>query len=191
AGRAVPSPPRDGGGRRRVQLRARETARRRRARPSARRHAVRRGPRPGCREGGSVGAECGLPLRTPRHPPRRRRASRPGPAERHGSMKAVMVGTGPFRIKKYEPGFYAELERNPSYWGKNLPRVDGIVFVVTRDESARVADLRRGALDIASVRDARLADGAMADKSLRVASPPPAQVIAMAFNQERPPFATR
>ena len=111
--------------------------------------------------------------------------------ERHGSLKAVMVGTGPFRIKKYEPGFYAELERNPSYWGKNLPRVDGIVFVVTRDESARVADLRRGALDIASVRDARLADGAMADKSLRVASPPPAQVIAMAFNQERPPFATR
>ncbi len=111
--------------------------------------------------------------------------------ERHGTLKAAIVGTGPFRIKKYEAGHHAELERNPSYWAKGLPRVDGLLFLVMKDEAARIGDLRRGAIDIASVSDPRLADVASADAGLRVEAPPPARAIELWLRTDRPPFKAK
>lgn len=42
---------------------------------------------------------------------------------------AHAVGTGPFRVAKFQPGVRLELEANPYYWRKGFPRVDKIVFV--------------------------------------------------------------
>ncbi|MEM6467882.1 MAG: extracellular solute-binding protein, partial [Pseudomonadota bacterium] len=33
----------------------------------------------------------------------------------------VPLGTGPYRVGAFEPGRFVEFERNPDYWGKDLP----------------------------------------------------------------------
>jgi peptide/nickel transport system substrate-binding protein len=111
--------------------------------------------------------------------------------ERHGGLKAVMVGTGPFRIKKYEPGRYAELEWNQRYWAKDLPRSNGVLLLVMKEEATRLGELRRGAIDLASVGDPRLADQAAAEPGLRIQSPPAARRVELWLQQERPPFRTK
>jgi len=54
-----------------------------------------------------------------------------------------LVGLGPFRLKKYDPGQRALLERNPHYWkvdaeGTQLPYLDQVIMPIVRDDSVRV-----------------------------------------------------
>jgi len=54
------------------------------------------------------------------------------------------VGTGPFRFKEWKKGQYIALERNPDYWDRGKPYLDGIVFRVIPDASSRAAALETG-----------------------------------------------
>ncbi len=38
------------------------------------------------------------------------------------------IGTGPFRVSRFEPGKKLELEAHSNYWRRGLPRADGMVF---------------------------------------------------------------
>jgi peptide/nickel transport system substrate-binding protein len=62
--------------------------------------------------------------------------------------KAHAVGTGPFKLKNYVRGSYIELERNPDYWKKGLPYLDGITYFIIKDTSARAKTLRSGRVDM-------------------------------------------
>ena len=68
--------------------------------------------------------------------------------EKHGDLKNIMCGTGPFKVKEYKPDLYTIYEANKDYWDKGHPRVDQVVFKVVKDETARVAGLRTATLDI-------------------------------------------
>ena len=45
-----------------------------------------------------------------------------------GSWREGCVGTGPFRVVRFEPGKRLELEGNPYYWRQEFPRSDGLVY---------------------------------------------------------------
>jgi peptide/nickel transport system substrate-binding protein len=47
---------------------------------------------------------------------------------KHGDLNAAeaQIGTGPFKFKKYERGSLIEWERNPDYFIKGLPYLDGV-----------------------------------------------------------------
>ncbi|HXH12363.1 MAG TPA: ABC transporter substrate-binding protein [Alphaproteobacteria bacterium] len=62
--------------------------------------------------------------------------------------KTHAVGTGPFKLKNYVRGSYIELERNPDYWKKGLPYLDGITYFIIKDTSARAKALRSGRVDV-------------------------------------------
>jgi peptide/nickel transport system substrate-binding protein len=62
--------------------------------------------------------------------------------------KTHTVGTGPFKLKNYTRGSVIELERNPDYWKKGLPYLDGIKYFIITDTSARAKALRSGRVDI-------------------------------------------
>jgi peptide/nickel transport system substrate-binding protein len=62
--------------------------------------------------------------------------------------KAHSVGTGPFELKNYVRGSYIELERNPNYWKKGLPYMDGITYFIIKDTSARAKAIRSGRVDV-------------------------------------------
>lgn len=57
-------------------------------------------------------------------------------------------GTGPFRVKVFEPATSYIVERNPNYWGANGPYVDEIEYIGIADSSARINALLSGDVDI-------------------------------------------
>lgn len=64
-----------------------------------------------------------------------------------------MVGAGPFRLERVEPGVAVHLVRNPHYWrvvddGVRLPRADRLRLDVVPSQDAEMLRLRSGEADI-------------------------------------------
>jgi len=66
-----------------------------------------------------------------------------GLAERE-NLKIKATGTGPFKLVEFVPQDHITYARNPDYWDKPLPYLDGMVFKVLTEDNARVAALRAG-----------------------------------------------
>jgi peptide/nickel transport system substrate-binding protein len=64
------------------------------------------------------------------------------------SLRGKCVGTGPFRLKEYVRGQRIELERNPDYFVKGRPYLDGISYPIITERGTRQAALQAGRLDI-------------------------------------------
>lgn len=67
------------------------------------------------------------------------------------------LGTGPFQLGEWTDNVNLVLERNENYWEDDLPIVDEIDFQIVPDESARLALVQQGSVDIASFTDAAVA----------------------------------
>ncbi|MBI2906829.1 MAG: hypothetical protein HYX92_04135 [Chloroflexi bacterium] len=61
-----------------------------------------------------------------------------------GDMKKDVIGTGPFLWKSYNPGVTIELAKNPTYFIKDRPYLDGIRFYIMGDAATRLAAFRTG-----------------------------------------------
>ncbi|MBI2203036.1 MAG: ABC transporter substrate-binding protein [Candidatus Rokubacteria bacterium] len=59
------------------------------------------------------------------------------------------VGTGPFKLKDHRPGEYVEFVKNPDYFVKGRPYMDGVKVVFIKDRSTQIAALQAGQLDVA------------------------------------------
>jgi len=81
------------------------------------------------------------------------------------------VGTGPFRLVKWSPGQGAQLERNERYWGPKPPW-DKLDIRFIPNDSARVAALISGDLDVADALPAELLDRVKADARFQVTAVP-------------------
>ncbi len=68
------------------------------------------------------------------------------------------IGTGPYRMLGYDPNDKVEYVRNQRFWKQGLPYMDAMTLKVLPDEQARIAALRAGAIDGATL----TADGANA-----------------------------
>ncbi|MBI2910429.1 MAG: ABC transporter substrate-binding protein [Chloroflexi bacterium] len=64
--------------------------------------------------------------------------------EAKGDMKKDIVGTGPFKFKSYSTGVTLELVKNPDYFMKGLPYLDGITHYIIRDGATRFSAFRTG-----------------------------------------------
>lgn len=62
-----------------------------------------------------------------------------------GGLKPI--GTGPFVFKEWQQGDHITVERNASYWQKDLPYLDKVTFRPIEDAAARTAAFQRGELD--------------------------------------------
>jgi peptide/nickel transport system substrate-binding protein len=60
----------------------------------------------------------------------------------------AVIGTGPFVLKSYDKGVKVVFERNPTYFMKGLPYLDGAVIEITPDAAARIAVLRAGKAEL-------------------------------------------
>jgi peptide/nickel transport system substrate-binding protein len=54
------------------------------------------------------------------------------------------VGTGPFMLKEYQPNVSLALVKNPNYWQKGLPYLDGIVITQVTDPMTQMLTLKAG-----------------------------------------------
>jgi peptide/nickel transport system substrate-binding protein len=78
------------------------------------------------------------------------------------SKPADIVGSGPFRLKRYLPGERVNLEKNPFYWkkdscGQRLPYLDEIVFVILPNQDTALLKFLEKEIDYYSLRPQDLA----------------------------------
>jgi peptide/nickel transport system substrate-binding protein len=63
-------------------------------------------------------------------------------------VKSGMIGTGPFRVRRYIDKRSAELVRNPNYWGGRVP-LAGVRVTFFQGSAPLVLALRAGQIDLA------------------------------------------
>ena len=65
------------------------------------------------------------------------------PRELEGTKDKV-VGTGPFMLKSYQKGSGGSWVRNPDYFEQGRPYLDGIEYIMSADNAARLAAVQSG-----------------------------------------------
>jgi peptide/nickel transport system substrate-binding protein len=58
------------------------------------------------------------------------------------------VGSGAFKLQRWERGHELVLTRNPRYWRRGLPYLDRVVIKYIADANARILALKSGAVDV-------------------------------------------
>jgi peptide/nickel transport system substrate-binding protein len=59
------------------------------------------------------------------------------------------VGTGPFKVKEWRHGEFLEYVKNPDYFIKGRPYLDGMKYIIIKERGTRTAALQAGQLDMA------------------------------------------
>src|SRR6185437_2692049 len=65
-------------------------------------------------------------------------------------MRQHPIGTGPFKFVEFKPNEYIKLTRNPDYWKKDRPYLDGIEFTIMREIAPRNLAFFAGNFDVGS-----------------------------------------
>jgi peptide/nickel transport system substrate-binding protein len=65
------------------------------------------------------------------------------------SYRTGCVGTGPFKVKEWRKGEFVEYVKNPDYFVKGRPYLDGLKYFVIVERGTRQAALQAGKLDAA------------------------------------------
>ncbi len=64
-------------------------------------------------------------------------------------MRQNPIGTGPFKFVGFKPNEYVKVTRNPDYWKKGRPYLDGIEYTIIKNLSTAVLALVSGKFDMA------------------------------------------
>ncbi|MBI4307373.1 MAG: ABC transporter substrate-binding protein [Chloroflexi bacterium] len=59
-----------------------------------------------------------------------------------------VIGTGPFKFKRFQSGVSYEVVRNDKYWNKDLPHLDGVTVYIIPDQNTGFAAFRAGRVDL-------------------------------------------
>src|SRR6201998_3364261 len=63
-------------------------------------------------------------------------------------MRSHPIGTGPFKFGEFKPNEYIKVTRNPDYWKKGRPYLDGIEYTIIRNLSTAVLGFVAGKFDM-------------------------------------------
>src|SRR5215472_2338395 len=101
------------------------------------------------------------------------------------------VGTGPFKLKEWRKGEYIEYVKNPDYFVKDRPYLDGLKYVVIVERGTRTAALQSGQLDVAMPGETTKAASEQMKKAVPqlVVTPVATNVTDnIIMNEKKPPF---
>ena len=104
-----------------------------------------------------------------------------------GEATSNIVGTGPFKLVRWDRGEQIVLERNQEYWG-NVPRIETLTFKFVPEDAARMVMLETGeahAVMRVPPADAKRLD---ANPNIDVVYPSSVRVIYAGFNTQVKPF---
>jgi len=108
--------------------------------------------------------------------------------EKHGGLRNVAVGTGPFILDAWNVEQETRFRRNPEYFEKDRPHVEYVILRVLPDETSIVAGLRSGAIHHATLEDVRQADHLKGVPGLQIHRTPRLGYDFLSFNQGVAPF---
>src|SRR5207244_1914823 len=65
-------------------------------------------------------------------------------------MRAHPIGTGPFKFVEFKPNESIKVTKNPDYWKKGRPYLDGIEYTIIKNVSTGVMAFAAGKFDMTS-----------------------------------------
>lgn len=99
------------------------------------------------------------------------------------------VGTGPFKLKSFEPRVQSDFVRNPNYWQTGLPYLDELIIFSIADGTARVNALLSGQVDSINIVPLAQIPAIRARSDLRVVNNPTSgQWSPFTMRVDVPPF---
>ena len=98
------------------------------------------------------------------------------------------IGTGAFKLVKWEADNILVLEKNPDFWIPGLPYLDGIEFRTLPDESSILAGLRAGTIDWALINNPRVGIVTRGSPNLKMSTAPALAYHVLQLNALRPVF---
>ncbi|MBL8583293.1 MAG: ABC transporter substrate-binding protein, partial [Rhizobiaceae bacterium] len=104
-------------------------------------------------------------------------------------LRTAGIGTGPFKVQKFVPGEdVSTFVKNENYWRAGLPKVDAVELRAIPEESARIAAIQSGQIDL--VWDLGRAGIAELEKSadVKVVKTRSPFVLTMSCWTDTPPF---
>lgn len=104
-----------------------------------------------------------------------------------GDLNKVDAGSGPFALGEWTPDTRTILVRNQQYYIPNQPAVDRVIYQIMPDESARIAALRTGNIQL-TVLTAAGFDTIKNDASVKAVEAPTLGYFYLGMNLARPPF---
>ncbi len=63
-------------------------------------------------------------------------------------MRLHPIGTGPFKFIEYKPNEYIKVRKNPDYWKKDRPYLDGIDYIIVPNRSTAILGFTAGQFDV-------------------------------------------
>jgi peptide/nickel transport system substrate-binding protein len=63
-------------------------------------------------------------------------------------MRSRPIGTGPFKLVEFKPNESIKVTKNPDYWKKDRPYLDGVEYTIIKNASTRVLAFIAGKFDM-------------------------------------------
>lgn len=98
------------------------------------------------------------------------------------------VGTGPFKLARWDQNQVIVLEKNPHYFKPGLPYLDRVELRVMKDGITRVTALRTGEVDFANAIPREHVERLAKDTQIRVLRGRETQRVSTSFNFKHPRF---
>jgi peptide/nickel transport system substrate-binding protein len=102
--------------------------------------------------------------------------------EKNGDLKNADAGSGPFKLVEYTPDVRVVLEKFGDYWEKDSPILDRVEIRIIPEESARLAAIRSGEIDLTVLTDPKTARILKDDKAINLNATPSFWRSASPFN---------
>lgn len=110
------------------------------------------------------------------------------PKDKLGELSTHPIGTGPFMFKSWSPGDRMELVKNPDYFEKGSPKLDGLTLRIVPESAARMAALESGAVDIVWSMPYEAVEKFKNHANVRTDSVSTQTWDGVILNNDRPPF---
>ena len=109
------------------------------------------------------------------------------PSNYAGDFQKNPVGTGPFVMTSFTAQQNAKFKKNPTYWQKGLPYLDGLAFTYANDQ-AQTLDLQSGSQDLQLSTPYQGSQALLSDPAIKIASTPSTQMREVQMRVDKAPF---
>lgn len=110
------------------------------------------------------------------------------PRDRVDTLTTAPVGTGPFKFKEFVPGDHLTLVKNPDYYEKGVPVLDGVIFRIIPESAAATTALEAGDVHLVWSVPLEAIDRLKANPALRVDAVPTSSWDVVVMRNDQPPF---
>jgi len=104
-------------------------------------------------------------------------------------MRTHPIGTGPFKFVEFKPNERIVIARNPDYWKKDRPYLDGIEYTIIKNVSTAVLAFNSGKFDMTLGLPLPVVKDIKGQSPQAICELAPTNVSRnLAINREKPPF---